>query len=252
MTYQDILYHKDAQILRITLNRPKVLNAISPNLIMELKDAAQRAAEDDDVKVVIVSGAGRAFSAGVDLKAARASFQSGQFAASQMNENGVRFINLIETMPKVTIAMVHGYCFTGALELMLAFDLVYCSESVKIGDTHAKWGILPKWGMTQRLGRKVGILKARELSFTAQPVSGKEAERLGLVNRAIPDERLEEEVHQVAQQILSNSQQTIAVFKGLYYQSQQTHLPEGLKIEADIDVPITDRVEFLKNFEKNK
>ena len=252
MDYQDLIYQKEAEIVRITLNRPKVLNALSPNLITELRGAAQRAAEDDEVKIVIVSGAGRAFSAGVDLKAVGASFESGTFTASQINDNGVQFINLIETMPKVTIAMVHGYCFTGALELMLAFDLVYCSESVKIGDTHAKWGILPKWGMTQRLGRKVGVLKARELSFTAKAVSGKEAERIGLVNRAFPDEQLEAEVQQVVQQILSNSQQTVAVIKGLYYQSQQTTLEEGLAIELGTNVPITDRAEFIKNFEKNK
>ncbi len=252
MDYQDLIYKKEAEILRITLNRPKVLNALSPNLITELRHAAQQATEDDEVKIVIVSGAGRAFSAGVDLKAVGESFESGTFTASQINDNGVQFINLIETMPKVTIAMVHGYCFTGALELMLAFDLVYCSESVKIGDTHAKWGILPKWGMTQRLGRKVGILKARELSFTAKAISGKEAERIGLVNRAISDEHLETEVAQVAQQILSNSQQTVAVIKGLYYQSQQTTLEEGLAIELSTNVPITDRAEFIKNFEKNK
>lgn len=252
MKYEDIIYKKEEQVLRLTLNRPKVLNALTPNLMAELKDAAQRAAQDDEVKVVIVSGAGRAFSAGVDLKAVRASFKEGQLSASQMGENGIAFMELMETMPKVTIAMVHGYCFTGALELMLAFDLVYCAESVKIGDTHAKWGILPKWGMTQRLWRKVGILKARELSFTAKAVSGKQAERIGLVNRAFPDERLEDEVDQIVKQILSNSQQTVAVIKQLYHESQNTSLAEGLAIELNTNVAITDRADFLKNFEKNK
>jgi enoyl-CoA hydratase/carnithine racemase len=252
MNYQNLLYHQEGPIVTITFNRPDKMNALSPALVQELKEATKRVAEDDTVKVLIVNGAGRAWSAGVDLQALNESIQGGQFSADQILIDGNEFIHTLQTMPKVAIAMVNGFCYTGATEFMLAFDLIYAAEEAKIGDTHSKWGIAPKWGMTQRLPMKVGILKAKELSFTAQPVSGKEAERIGLVNRAVPLAKLEETVHEVAQQILSNSTQAIAAMKSLYYQSMNTHLKEGLEIEYNSHFEINDREEFLRNFQENK
>ena len=102
-----------------------------------------------------------------------------------MWQDGIAVIHLLENMPQVTIAMLNGYCFTGAMEIMMAFDLVVAADEAKIGDTHTKWGIPPKWGMTQRLMDQVGMRKAKELSFTAQAISGKEAEKIGLVNKSI-------------------------------------------------------------------
>jgi enoyl-CoA hydratase len=147
---------------------------------------------------------------------------------------------------------VHGHCYTGATELMMFFDLIIATEDAKIGDTHAKWGILPKWGMSQRLPRLVGVLKAKEMSFTCKPISGKEAERIGLVNRAVPLEDLENVGMEMANDILQNSAQTIAAFKHLYNEGMNTTLAEGLKIESEFLTDITDRTEFLREFEKNK
>jgi enoyl-CoA hydratase/carnithine racemase len=111
---------------------------------------------------------------------------------------------------------------------------------------------MPTWGMTQRLPRLVGIMKAKELSFTCKPISGKEAERIGLVNRAVPLEELDKTVLELANDILQNSAQTIAALKHLYNEGIHTTLEEGLKIETDYKVQITDRTEFLRAFEKNK
>lgn len=250
MAYQDIIVKTENEITTITLNRPDVLNSLSPNLVVELNDAVQSIAKDDTVRVLVLKGAGRAFSAGVDLKEMNASIQGGKFTQDEILMTGRKMIDTLQTMPQVTIAQVHGFCYTGSLELMLTFDLVYAAEDTKIGDTHAKWGILPKWGMTQRLPQKVGILKAHEMSFTAQTVSGTEAERIGLVNQALPLEELETKVLSVAEAIKANSPQTIHAIKTLYHQGQHTTLKEGLQIEADYDVDITDSLEKLRSFAK--
>lgn len=253
MAYQFILVETPAPgIAKITLNRPDALNALSPALVQELKQATEAIAADSNLKVMIVTGADRAFSAGVDLKALNESIQGGKFSADQILIDGASFIDTMQQMPQVTIAMVNGFCYTGATEFMLAFDLIVAAEEAQIGDTHAKWGIAPKWGMTQRLQQKVGLLKAMEMSFTAKPVSGKEAERIGLVNRAVPLADLETHTLQLAQDILANSAQTIAAMKQFYYFGANHTISQGLEKEYQTQVSINDREAFLRDFEKNK
>ncbi|MBK9328039.1 MAG: enoyl-CoA hydratase/isomerase family protein [Sphingobacteriales bacterium] len=252
MEYKDIIIENNGQITTIVLNRPKTLNALTPNLIRELKNALQEIAVDTNCKVLIVKGAGRAFSAGVDLKAMNESLIDGQFTADQIIKDGNEIACLLRNMPQPAIAQVHGHCYTGATELMLFFDLIVAAEDAKIGDTHAKWGIMPTWGMTQRLPRLVGVIKAKELSFSCKPITGKEAERIGLVNRAVASEELENAVLVLAGDILQNSAQTIAAMKKLYNDGMDTTLAEGLQIESNFKTEITDRTEFLRGFEKNK
>ncbi len=252
MLYQDILVEKHHAITIIALNRPAALNALSPNLIRELKAALESVVEDAACKVLIVKGSGRAFSAGVDLKAMNESLVGGQFTADDILQDGNHIAKLLRNMPQPAIALVHGHCYTGATELMMFFDIIIAAEDAKIGDTHAKWGILPKWGMSQRLPRLVGVLKAKEMSFTCKPISGKEAERIGLVNKAVPLDELEQAGFEMANDILQNSAQTIAAFKHLYNEGMETTLGEGLDIESLFITDITDRTEFLRGFEKNK
>ena len=252
MLYQDILLEQQQAITTIVLNRPAALNALSPNLIRELKAALESVAQDTSCKVLIVKGAGRAFSAGVDLKAMNESLVGGQFTADDILQDGNQIAKILRKMPQPAIALVHGHCYTGATELMMFFDLIIAAEDAKIGDTHAKWGILPKWGMSQRLPRLVGVLKAKEMSFTCKPISGKEAERIGLVNKAVPLDELEQAGFEMANDILQNSAQTIAAFKHLYNEGMETTLGDGLDIESLFVTDITDRTEFLRAFEKNK
>ena len=252
MEYQDIIIEQQGAITIITLNRPASLNALTPLMIRELKNALKIISADNNCKVLILKGAGRAFSAGVDLKAMNESLVGGQFTSYEIIQEGNEIANILRMMPQPAIVQVHGHCYTGATELMMFFDLIVASEDAKIGDTHAKWGIMPTWGMTQRLPRLVGIMKAKELSFTCKPITGKEAERIGLVNRAVPLEELDKTVLELANDILQNSAQTIAALKHLYNEGIHTTLEEGLKIETDYKVQITDRTEFLRAFEKNK
>lgn len=246
--FKHIAYLQNGPILAIIFNRPEVMNALNPLLIEEFLEALTIAAKDENIAIIIVTGAGKAWSAGIDLKAMKAGLAQGNFDVEKVNSNGLAIIDLIQTMPKPVIAAVNGHCYTGALELLMAFDCIIMAEEAMVGDTHAKWGLLPKWGMTQRLSQLVGPIKARELSFTCEPISGKEAARIGLVNKAVPLEKLDETVNDLVKKILKNSQQTIAAMKNLYYKGEQVTLGEGLKIEQELEVPITDKKDVFKEY----
>ncbi|MBD3647134.1 MAG: enoyl-CoA hydratase/isomerase family protein, partial [Pseudomonadales bacterium] len=144
-------------IATLTLNRPESLNALSPNLFIQLRDHIETiASQPDDIGCVILCGKGRSFSAGNDLKA----IQAGERAPTPHFQ--AETLELIENLPQPVIAAVQGHCYTGALEVVLACDLLIAAESARFADTHGKWGMTPTWGMSQRLPRRVGPLKARE------------------------------------------------------------------------------------------
>lgn len=246
---ENIIYNKSGPVAHIKLNRPEVLNAFNEALLIELKTALEDVEKDAAIKVVLVAGEGRAFSAGVDLKSTDAAgFQKG----GSFMEVGMEVGNLFTQLSKVTIAQVHGYCFTGALEMMLFFDMAFCTEDTQFGDTHAKWAVMPRWGMSQRLARRVGLIKAKELTFRAMRIKGIEAERIGLVNRAFKSEELEVETKKIIDEILTNSFETIAAIKKLYNQGYETTLKEGLLIEYNADTNLQDTAHTLSNFETKK
>jgi len=246
---ENIIYNKKGAVAHIKLNRPKVLNAFNEAMLLELKTALKDAENDKAIKIVLVSGEGRAFSAGVDLKSTDASgFQKG----GKFMETGMEVGNLFTQLTKVTIAQVHGYCFTGALEMMLFFDMAFCTEDTQFGDTHAKWAVMPRWGMSQRLARRVGLAKAKELTFRAMRIKGAEAERIGLVNRAFKKEELEIELQKIIDEILANSFEAITAIKQLYNQGYETTLKEGLEIEYNADTNLKSTDEMLADYSKKK
>ena len=241
----EILLKKEGPIARLTLNRPDKLNALTATMMQEWRKILENLSTEEECRVVIVTGAGRAWSAGVDLE----SFKTTKVAPGfQFWEDGMAVIHQLETMPQVTICALNGFCYTGAMEIMLAFDLVIASDQAKIADTHTKWGILPKWGMTQRLQNLVGARKAKELSFTAQAVSGKEAVNIGLINRVVPAEDLTASVDKTAAQIIENSAQTVAVVKDLYHYGNRHGLEAGLKYEEAYEADLTDKAHELANY----
>lgn len=246
---QTIIYSKKAAIAHIKLNRPEVLNALNEPMLAEIKMALIDAESDSAIKVVLVSGEGKAFSAGVDLKTTSADGfkQGGSFMTL-----GQEVSNLFTKHSKVTIAQVHGYCFTGALEMMMFFDMAFCTEDTQFGDTHAKWAIIPAWGMSQRLSRRVGLAKAKELTFRAMRIKGLEAERIGLVNRAFKKEDLVTEVQNIIEEITSNSFEAIAAIKKLYDQGYETTLKEGLNIELNADFKLENTDDMISDYSKKK
>ncbi len=250
MKYENLMYEKDQGIAKITINRPKVMNALSPAVISELKAAMDEASTDDDVRVVVLTGAGRAFSAGVDLISLGDRKLGKGGVGAILDEPAGSLIDTIQTIPKVVIAMVNGYCLTGALEIVLGCDLIVASEEAKFGDTHTRWGLRPSWGMSQRLPRTIGLAKAKELSFTAEMITAQEAERIGLVNMTVAADKLEETVQQLAAKIMANSPEAIAAYKYLYNRGMRDTLEKGLKLEAKSKFVITDTEERVQKFRK--
>jgi enoyl-CoA hydratase/carnithine racemase len=250
VAYEFLVYEAADGIATITLNRPDVLNALTPSMLVEIRQAVEATAADDAVGVIVMTGAGRAFSAGVDLKALGEVMVEGESVESIVDEPGRALIEAIQTVPKAVIAKVNGFCLTGALEIILGCDLIVATEEARLGDTHAKWGLRPTWGMSARLPRAVGLHRAKELSFTAAMITGAEAERIGLVNRAVPAEDLDEVVRELANAILANSRGSIAAYKHLYLHGMGTTLPNALELEFGTTFEIEDTDERAGQFLK--
>ena len=245
---EQITYEKRDAIATIALNRPDALNAITPTMMHELHDALVEANTDAGVAVVVLTGTGRAFSAGVDLKSLGKQPITNGAVGAVLDDPGRQILGLMETMPKIVIGKVNGFCFTGALELLLACDLIVTAAEAKFGDTHARWGVRPSWGMSQRLPRRVGMLKARELSYTARSFTGVEAAAIGLANAAVPLADLDAHVSELARQVAANSTGVVAAYKDMYRQTEGMTLDEGLAYEANTTYSITDTSQRLEEF----
>ncbi|MBX3485794.1 enoyl-CoA hydratase/isomerase family protein [Phenylobacterium sp.] len=177
-----VLRHDEGGCATLTLNRPEKLNALTVDLF---RDLAAHVADLEDavgrVSVVVLRGAGRCFSAGHDL----ADIAAGEAPPSPHFQ--AETIQRLADLPQVVITAVHGHCYTGGLELALAGDLILTAESAKFADTHARWALTPVWGLSQRLPRRVGLIKAREMMFTCRTYAGREAAAFGLANACVPD-----------------------------------------------------------------
>ena len=221
-----VLRTDDGGIAFLTLNRPDALNALSPKVFVELRSHIDSiAASIDTIGCVVLRGAGRSFCAGNDLKAIMAGERAPvpHFQADTLQA--------IEDLPQPVIAAVQGHCMTGGLELALACDLLLAAESARFADTHGKWGMTPTWGMTQRLPRRIGPLRAKEMMLSGRNVDGKEAAAIGLANRCVPDAELESATLELAKQIVGNSWHTLRADKKLVNQGQDFGLEQGLAFE---------------------
>lgn len=210
----------------ITLHRPEKHNAVVPAMFRELAthiDAV--AAAREDLGVVVLRGAGRSFCAGHDLQEA-----VGAMDLAWLREES-RVLEKLAALPQVVIAAVHGYCITGGLELALAADFIIASESAVFADTHAKFGLVPMWGGSQRLPRRIGAARAIELMTTCRRVGGLEAERIGLANACVSDDDFEQAVQRKADEVLANSWHSNAAIKRLVHETDGMRLCDGLAHE---------------------
>ena len=241
-----VLRSDEDGITTLTFNRPEALNALSPALFVELRSHLEGISRQiDDVGCVVLRGSGRSFSAGNDLRA----MQAGEKAPTPYFQ--AETLELIEAMPQPVIAAVHGHCYTGSLELALACDLLVAAESARFADTHGKWALTPTWGMTQRLPRRIGPLKAKELMFTGRVVSGLEAAEIGLANVCVPDEDFDSTVRNLALEMVKNSWHTLRADKRLINEGQRYTLAEGLLFERTTSPgPGPDMAERLAGFGK--
>jgi enoyl-CoA hydratase/carnithine racemase len=197
---------------------------------------------------VVLTGAGRAFSSGVDLKALAGRSLEGGGVGDYLDGPANRVIDLLTTTPKLVVAKVNGFCFTGALELALACDLVVAADEARFGDTHAKFGLRPTWGMSQRLIRVVGVARARELSYTARTFTGVEAAAWGLAIRSVPRDELDAAVDELVRQVLANSAGSIAAYTDLYGAALDSDMVAGLAYEATTAYPIEDTEARVADF----
>lgn len=242
MSENQVLLELDGRVAKVTLNRPDAMNALTVPMLKLAGDFLQQISSNSEIAVVVLTGAGRAFSAGVDLKALQAAGQDISLGdvGSELNEAARRVQNLLETMPQATVARVNGFCFTGAMEIMLACDIIIAADEAKLGDTHALIGLRPTWGMTRRLARKAGMMRAKELSFTARTITGKQAAEYGIAMESVPLADLDARIAEMTSAMAANSRGSIAAYKDLYLRSENAGLEEGLRYEADTTYRIDD------------
>lgn len=243
-----VLVEIDGSIATITLNRPSALNAITVDMLDDLGDALTSLHGRRDIAVVVLTGAGRAFSAGVDLKALGGRSLVGGAVGDLLDLPGRRVIGLIENLDAIVIAKVNGFCFTGALELALACDLIVTADEAVLGDTHAKWGLRPSWGMSQRLPALVGPATARLLSYRAATFTGAQARDYGIAALSASRSDLDATVAEVARDIAANSQGAVMAYKDLYRAAERLSVPEGLEYEAATAYPIDDTEVRISQF----
>ena len=252
MINKNIIINIDAKVAEITLNRPERMNAITLELLKDLKEELITLNKNENISVIILTGAGKAFSAGVDLRQLE---ENGTDVSSggvgkALDKHANEVIKLLENSPKAIISMINGFCFTGGLEIALSADLIYIANEAKLGDTHAVLGFRPSWGLTQRLPRYVGIMRAKELSFTAKTISGIQAKEYGIALEAFPLDELRTKVYDIANNIAKNSPNSIKAYKDLYSAARNKGQIEGLSYESETsyDIPeVNERVkEFLK------
>ena len=233
-------------VATLTLNRPDALNALNPALFLELRGHIENISADiDGVGCVVLRGAGNSFCAGNDLK----SIQAGEEPPNPTFQADT--IDMMEALPQPVIAEIRGHCFTGGLELALGCDLLVASDTAKFADTHGKWGMTPRWGMSQRLPRRVGYLKAKEMSYTARVYSGADAGAMGLANQCVPNGELEIVVSSMAGDIVATSWHSLRGNKMLYNKGQDYTFREGMAFEmAESPGRSSDIEERLKTFKK--
>jgi len=222
----DLVLREDAGgVANLTLNRPEKLNALSMELFGELEAHVASIGADAAVHVVTLRGAGRGFSAGHDL---------GGIAEGEAHERPdfqAHVIEALANLPQPVIAGVHGFCFTGALELALGADIILATASAKFADTHARFALVPVWGLSQRLPRRVGTYKAREMMFTCRAYSGVEAAAMGLANICVPDEEFETALAALAAEIAAQSPHSHRANKRLLMETDGLPLAAGLAHE---------------------
>ena len=229
MSSSVLLVEKHDAVATVTLNRPEAMNALSAELRLRLGHAFRDLQADPGVRVAIVTGAGRAFCAGMDLK----ELSSGAEGTTGFDQSAVGqdMSDAIAAFEGPVIAAVNGHAVTAGFELALACDLIIASTNARFADTHARVGILPGWGLSQRLPRLIGIARAKELSFTGNTLLAAQACEWGLVNRVVEPEALLPTCQALAAQMASCVPKVLQDYKKLIDTGFGMHLPDALRYE---------------------
>jgi enoyl-CoA hydratase len=229
MKFKNIIFEKKDGVARITLNRPDVMNALDDKTLEEMYAACEDIENDISVRVAVVTATGRAFCTGADLTG---------IASIPPDKPRDYFLRLwnktfsaIENLSVPVIAAVNGIALAGGLELIMVCDLAIAGDNVKLSDQHANRGLVPGGGASQRLPRLIGIRKAKELLYTGDRITAAEAERLGLINKAVPADKLEEATNELVKKLLTKSPMAMKAVKKLVNRGMEGSLETGLELE---------------------
>jgi enoyl-CoA hydratase len=226
-----LLVDEEDGIVTLTLNRPKALNALSHELRAALVRALDHLVDDPHVGAVILTGAGRAFTAGLDLKEL-----GDRGSAPDATESAVAGADVIQAMarcPHPIIGAINGFAVTGGFEIALACDVLICSTDARFADTHARVGVMPGWGLSQRLSRTIGIYRAKELSLTGNYLTAVQAADWGLVNRVVKPDELLPTCRALARDMMSCDAALMRAYKRVIDEGYATTLGDGLRLESE-------------------
>ena len=231
MAYANIIFQTAEGIGTLTFNRPQVLNALNSELLQEFSHVLDTAAVDEDIRVLILTGAGeKAFVAGADINEL-AAFNALQ--AKHFSEAGHALLNKLQTLAIPVIAAVNGFALGGGSEIALACDFIYASENAMFGQPEINLGIIPGFGGTQRLPRLIGKNRAKEMIFTGQMITADEAYTIGLVNKVCPQQQLIAEVMKTAQTMAAKGKVALRAAKQAVNSGMNVDLVTGCGIETD-------------------
>jgi len=225
-----LLVEKQDGIAVVTLNRPEAMNALSKALRSELYKAMTALDADPEVSVVILTGAGtRAFTAGLDLK--ELGSDAGAMGAANAEGADENPVKAIELCRKPVIGAINGVAITGGFEVALACDVLIASENARFADTHARVGIMPGWGLSQKLSRLIGLYRAKELSLTGNFLDAQTAADWGLVNRVVPADQLLTVAKKLAADMATIPVETLATYKRIIDDGFAESFGDGMKLE---------------------
>ena len=232
MAYENLLLEKEGALAILYVNRPKALNALNKDTLLEMKDAITAIKDDPEIDVLIVTGAGdKSFVAGADI-----AFMKSLTAveAREFGALGQEVFRMIEAMEKPSIAAVNGFALGGGCELAMCCDFRIASSKAKFGQPEVGLGITPGFGGTQRLPRLVGSGMARQMLYTADVINASEALRIGLVNNVVAPEELMDVVKGIAGRIISKGKLAVRFSKVAANEGLQTDIDRAMTIEADL------------------
>jgi len=244
MAYESIIFEKEDNIAIITFNRPDARNAVNNQVRAEFTAAIAEVEADNDIKVMILTGSGKAFASGVDIKEFN---KTTPYHAHNLFRLGER----VEKLPKPVIAAVNGFCLGGGNEIALGCDIIIASERAKFGQPELNIGVIPGGGATQRLPRMIGVCRAKELIFTSDIITAEEALKLGMINRVVPEDQLMPTAKEIAKKIATKSPAALKLAKQAINYGMQTSLEAGLKYEYELyslSLSLEDKVEGVNAF----
>jgi enoyl-CoA hydratase len=230
MKYKNLLIEISGATAVVTFNRPAVLNAMNTETVQELGAAVTVLEQNPQVRVIILTGAGRAFIAGADISEINSKTPS---QAREYSELGHRVMQQMQSLKKPFIASVNGFALGGGTEVVLSCDITIASEQAKFGLPETVLGVIPGWGGTQRAARLIGTAKTKELIFTGEIIDARRALEIGLINRIVPHEQLIDVTMGLAQKIAEQGPLALAMAKKVINEGIEKNLNDACRLETE-------------------